>query len=145
MKFGEWLVGFQRKYNQYLDQLGAFGEATAADGYATATGMDGNSDVTVTREPVENGGFRIIASGEDVTFLEFGTGVYTEVKRPSVQANFDISAGSWSAEHDGPFSRTGRWFYKRTEYIGTTPIAAMQDACTTMEQMSSTVARSVFG
>lgn len=147
MKLGEWIVRFGHKYDQYLDELGEMGESTASSLFGAAPGDDGNTDVTVRREydGTENmRSFRIVASGHDAAFLEFGTGVETVVTRPTVEADFDISPGSWSAERDGPFSRNGYWYYKEQKYAGTPPIGAMQEACNTMEQWSSTIARRVF-
>lgn len=148
MKFGEWVVQFGHKYQQYLDELGEMGEETASSIFGSAPGDDGNTDVTVHREydsTDDAWSFRIVASGHDATFMEFGTGVETVVTRPTVQSDFDIAPGSWSAEHDGQFSRTGFWYYKNQKYAGTPPVGAMQEACNTMEQWSSTIARRVFG
>lgn len=144
MKLIEWGAQFGRKFQEYLNELGELGETTASSIFGQATGMDGNSDVTVSREPIDNTGFRIVADGEDAAFMEFGTGVYTSVTRPTVQADYDISGGSWSAEHNGPFSMTGHWYYNRQEYIGTTPYGAMQEACAQMEIEAPSIAGRVF-
>lgn len=148
MKLGTWLVLFQHKFQQYLDELGEMGESTASTMFASAPGDDGNTDVTVTREydSVDDArGFRIVASGHDAAFMEFGTGVETMVTRPTVQADFDISPGSWSTENDGPFSKQGYWIYNGVRMAGTPPIGAMQEACNAMEQWSSTIAGRIFG
>lgn len=143
MKLSEWQKQFTAKWEEYLTKLCETGESTASTLFNSATGADGNGGVTVSSERNETG-FRIIASGEDAAFIEFGTGVYVNVQRPTIQASFDISSGSWSAEHKGPFSQKGHWYYDGTDYIGTTPLAPMQLACNEMEQRSSEIARSVF-
>ena len=147
MRFGDWVAQFGTKYNQYLDRLGEAGEETARDMFATAPGDDGNTDVTVTREPTEDGAFRIVASGADAAFLEFGTGVDTTVMRPTVQSDFPIEVGSWSADHEGPFYKSGYeyWYYNRVKYAGTPPTGAMQEACNAMEMQSTSIAQEVFG
>lgn len=148
MKLGTWLVLFQHKFQQYLDELGEMGESTASTMFASAPGDDGNTDVTVTREydsMDDARGFRIVASGHDAAFMEFGTGVETIVTRPTVQADFDISPGSWSTENDGPFSKQGYWIYNGVRMAGTPPTGAMQEACNAMEQWSSTIAGRIFG
>lgn len=144
MKFSEWIALFGTRYNQYLDELGELGEGTAREIFSTAPGDDGNTDVTVTREPVEAGSFRIVASGEDAMFMEFGTGVETLVTRPTVQSDVLIEPGSWSAEHDGMFAERGYWYYNKVKYTGTPPLGGMQEACNAMEQWSDTIARRVF-
>lgn len=155
MKLGTWLVLFQHKFQQYLDELGEMGESTASTMFASAPGDDGNTDVTVTREydSMDNArGFRIVASGHDAAFLEFGTGVMTTVTRPTVQADFDISDGSWSREvlasnePGGEYARFGDyWHWNGQHWTGTPPIGAMQEACNAMEQWSSTIAGRIFG
>lgn len=147
MRFGDWVAQFGAKYQQYLDELGETGETTARDMFSTAPGDDGNTDVTVSRMPAEDGSFRIVASGEDATFLEFGTGVDTIVTRPTVQSDFPIEVGSWSDANEGQFSKTGYeyWYYNKVKYAGTPPTGAMQEACNAMEMWSNTIARRVFG
>lgn len=148
MKMGEWVSLFTRRFDQYLDELGETGELTARELFATDPSGTGNDDVTVTREydgTENNRGFRIVASGHDVAFLEFGTGIMTYVERQTVQAEFEISPGSWSEEENGPFSRDGHWFYNGVYMAGTPPTGAMQEACNAMELRSSTIARRVFG
>lgn len=148
MKLGEWIIQFGHKYNQYLDELGEMGESTARSLFASIPAEYGNTDVTVSREynGMENAtSFRIVASGEDAAFMEFGTGVETIVTRPTIQADFEIAPGSWSTEVDGPFSKQGYWYYNGQKLTGTPPAGAMQEACNAMEQWSSTIARRVFG
>jgi len=149
VKLGEWIVQFGHKYNQYLDELGEMGESTASMLFAEAPPEYGNTDVTVRREydGTDNAsGFRIVASGHDAAFMEFGTGVMTTVTRPTVQAEFDISDGSWSREVNGEYARFGDyWHWNGERWTGTPPVGAMQEACNAMEQWSSTIARRVFG
>ena len=136
---------FSGKYDDYLNELGEMGESTASMIFGTAPGDDGNTDVSVVREYDGAGNFRIVASGHDAAFLEFGTGVETIVTRPTVQADFTIAPGSWSEENDGPFSKNGYWYYNGQLFAGTPPLGAMQEACNAMEQWSATIAGRVFG
>lgn len=60
-------------------------------------GFDGA--VTVYAEKT-NDGYAVIAEGEEVCFLEFGAGVYTDNGHPfASEAPFIIKAGSWSETH----------------------------------------------
>lgn len=144
MKLGEWIAQFNTKYRRYLDELCEAGEETATTAYADADQV-GNIDATVTSEPTENG-FKIVASGADVNFLEFGAGVLAGASRPTVQAGFDISPGSWSASESGTgeFARYGSWHYKKQKFFGLAPAAGMQEACNRMEQESPSIAKRVF-
>lgn len=146
MRFKEWLSGFSDKYNQYLDQLMEAGRETASRTYIMADSI-GNVEVQVEGERTDNGSFVLRASGHDVNFLEFGAGVLTDVQRPTVQASFDISPGSWSASEDGTgeFAKYGSWHYNKVKYFGFVPAPGMQEACNTMEQQSADILRRVFG
>ena len=147
MKLAEWRRQFSDKYKQYIDELGEMGEDTARTLFSEAPPEYGNTDVDVRREYEGGVDFKIIASGHDATFLEFGTGVETVATRDTVQSDFPIEVGSWSRENDGEFSKTGYkyWHYNNVKISGTPPVGGMQEACAAMEQWSSTIARRVFG
>lgn len=146
MKLEDWREQFTRKYAQYLEELSEVGVETASTTYIMAESA-GNVDVRVSSEQTDANGFLIRASGEDVNFLEFGAGVLTEVQRPTVQADFDISPGSWSSSEDGTgeFERYGSWHHNKVKYFGLAPAGGMQEACNAMEQQSPNIARRVFG
>lgn len=107
--------------------------------------IDGNDDVQVTVEPIENG-YKIVASGEDVFFLEFGTGVAagngydTSVIDPPV----DISPGSWSKTHKKQFSEKGYWYYNGRKYEMTTPRMGMYHTAKEIETRVKKIAQEVF-
>lgn len=146
MKMGTWLSLFQRRFQDYLDELMEVGIETASTTYIMADSI-GNVEVSVDGEKTDGAGFIIRASGNDVTFLEFGAGVLTDVQRPTVQASFDISPGSWSASEDGTgeFVRYGSWHFNKVKYFGLVPAAGMQEACNAMEQQSPIIAGRTFG
>jgi len=150
MRFAEWREKFPIKYQSYLEQLAQLGENVAQTTFNLADPEDGNDGVEVTTE-MEDAGFRIIASGHDAAFIEFGTGVETTVIRPTVQADFDISDGSWSrealasGEQGGEYAKFGDyWHWNGKHYTGTAPLMPMQYACQEMEHMSNDIARRVF-
>ena len=147
MKLSEWRNQFSIKYAQYVLDLCEMGEETARTLFAEAPPEYGNTDVDVHSEFDGTTGFRIIASGEDAMFLEFGTGVSTVVTRPTVQSDVPIEVGSYSKANNGEFARTGYkyWHYGGVKISGTPPMGAMQQACTDMEMWSETIARRVFG
>ena len=154
MRFADWVAQFGTKYQQYLDELGEMGENTAREMFAAAPGDDGNTDVTVSRMPGDTGNFTILATGHDAMFMEFGTGVSTEIKRPTVQSDIDISDGSWSKEAlatgdppgGGEYAKyNDYWHWNGEHWTGTPALGGMQEACNAMEQQSPTIARRVFG
>ena len=145
MKFGEWARDFRFNYRNYLEQLAEQGEWTAQVGFAENGYIGDNPDVEVTTEMrLQDGGFTIRATGEAVSFIEFGTGVLAGAIRNGIQAPYEIRPGSWSEEHGRVFSRFGFWYYKGTRLDSTAPANAMQNACSTMEQQSGDIARRVF-
>lgn len=145
MKFSEWRRGFAEKYRQYIDELSTLGVETAQSVYSSATGSPGNSDVTVDREFDGGVNFKIIASGHDAAFLEFGTGVATSVSPNfNVQAAFPIEAWSWSDAAGHHARDNGGWYYNGEFLEGTPPYPGMQEACITMQFQSPDIARRVF-
>ena len=145
MKLGEWRNQFSDRYKAYIDELSQFGVETAQGIFDTAPPEYGNGGVSVNREFDGTVNFVIRASGHDASFLEFGTGVSTVVTRPTVQASFDISDGSWSREVNGEYARFGNyWHWNNQRFSGTPPLGAMQETCNTLEQWSSTIAGRVF-
>lgn len=88
----------------------------------------GNEDYTVTAEHTEHG-FKIIATGEDVGFLEFGAGVLTEPNNEFVsEVPFPVYEGSWSETHSGIFAKNKFWFYAGSPYTGRPATRGMQRA-----------------
>ena len=146
MTLAAWAAMFEAKFAQYLDELGDMGEQTASSIFAMAPAEYGNSDVAVSRSQ-DGCGFQITASGHDAVFLEFGTGVDVAITRPTVQPGVPIGTGTWSREVEGEFYKTGYrfWHYGGVKMSGTPPLGAMQEACSAIEQWSSTIARRVFG
>ena len=65
---------------QLLDELANIGVREASVRFITAM-YDGVNDSEVTLETIENG-YRIVAEGNAVAFIEFGTGVYHNPTEP---------------------------------------------------------------
>lgn len=147
MTLGEWRERFVRQYRQYINELTQRGVDTAQSIFDSADPDYSDSGyVSVTREEIDAATRIIIrASGEAAPFIEFGAGVLTDVMRPTVRASYDIAPGSWSEQGTGEFKKYGSWHHAGQKYFGLPPLAPMQEACNTMEQESSSIARSVFG
>ena len=134
------------KLKEVLRRLAWIGAETAnasyADGYE-----EGNGGVQVNINELPSG-YQIVASGDDVYFLEFGTGVMagagydTSVIAPPV----DISSGSWSrSEHGtGEFANYGSWHHDGAKYTLTIPRKGMYFAAKEIERRVSEVVDEVF-
>jgi len=70
----------EEKTKQLCERLAILGAHEASVRFTTAI-YDGNNDVTVEVSPIENG-WAIIANGNAVCFIEFGSGVYHNPTEP---------------------------------------------------------------
>lgn len=91
-------------------------------------------------------GWAIIAEGENVVFLEFGTGVYTtDYSHPDAKGLPPIEAGEWSkSEGSGVFARHGHWHYRKKYYEGTTATHGFYFAKQEMKEQAVLIAKEVF-
>ena len=141
----EYLQTFSKKLDELMRRLAEIAMQTAQMSYSIG-GIDGNNDVTVTIEPIENG-YVVRADGKDVYFLEFGTGLAagdgydTSVIEPPV----DISPASWSSTYGtGEFARYGAWHHDGVKYTMTVPTMGMYHAVKEVEAQIQRVANEVF-
>ena len=95
---------------------------------------NGNDDFNVYTRPIEDG-YAIVADGEDIGFLEFGAGVFTEEDDFASEVDFDVYPGSWSESHEHSenpnaryFAKNGFWWYRGIRYTGLVPKRGMQEA-----------------
>lgn len=93
---------------------------------------NGNTDylLEIREEP---NGFALVASGEDVAFLEFGAGFGTKRDVFADEMPFDVSPGSWSESHEHPegaryFARDFYWYYNKEPVNSIDPTRGMQEA-----------------
>ena len=98
----------------------------------------------VWSEPTENG-YKVCADGEDILFIEFGTGLkagqdahlYDEV--PGV-----VGEGTWSATHAKMYSTWGFWVFAGEIYYYTEPHPAFYYAYQAMVEALPQIAQEVF-
>lgn len=102
---------------------------------------DDNTDATITVEPMD-GGYKLVMSGSDVYFIEFGTGSDVE---PHYQVSVPVFPGSWSMEHEQQYASRGWWWYGGDIYIGTPAYMPMYYAGKKMREEMSRVIEEVFG
>ena len=98
----------------------------------------------VWSEPTENG-YKICAEGEDVLFIEFGTGDRAGVLTPWYdQVPSEVRPGSWSESHAQMYSRYGFWVFAGQIYHYTEPHPAFYYAYQAMVEALPQIAQEVF-
>lgn len=103
--------------------------------------QDGNAVERVDVIKIDNG-YKLVMEGEDVYFIEFGTG-------DGVSAHYDVSVpvayGSWSAEHSQMLWKNGFWYYDKVRYTGTPAYMPMYYAERKMREEAPRIVKEVFG
>lgn len=142
------LKKYQREISPKLDEvcrrLAELGAQEARMRFAR--GDHGNGGVTVTVEKIDNG-YKIVASGHDVYFIEFGTGVnagvgYGDSGVPATSV--PVYPGSWSEQHAQEFSRYGYWWWQGEKLQGTEAEMPMYYAGKAIRENEIRIAREVF-
>lgn len=102
--------------------------------------------ITVTTKSTRNG-WKVLADGEQVCFLEFGAGATTASNHPFAdEVPFRVYAGSWSESPHGQqqYSEKGYWYYGGERYTHITPKAGMYIAYKRILQEVERIATEVF-
>ena len=128
--------------HDYLTDMWQVGYDQVKQDYDSAVTLEGdkaNEGTTVTAAPKwHEDGFDLIASGTDILFLEFGTGVNQSFTHPW-GAQFGYTPASYSEQHHGfliePKLRHfhGQWPHDRTLHWGQNPARGMYNASKAME------------
>lgn len=136
---------FKDKEAKFLLRLAEIGVSVASTGFAMAD-YDGVNDVVVSMEKTETG-YRIIASGETVGFIEFGTGVrYPEWDGEDVEYTPPPHGSYGKGQGKNPWG----WWFRGNEgavaqhTYGNMPAEAMLTARNQMIERVTTIAREVF-
>lgn len=101
---------FLVKEQEFIRRLAEIGVRVAKDGFATAD-YDGVNDVVVSMVKTSNG-YSVIASGETVGFIEFGTGI----RYPEWVDNNSVSGRPYIPKPHGTYGKKqglndhGWWF-----------------------------------
>jgi hypothetical protein len=135
---------FDSKVMTVCEKLAQIGEVRARLDFADASRTyDGTNDVSVRVEPTGTG-YRVVASGNAVLFIEFGSGtIGYGHPEPGI-----YGPGTWS---DGPSGKKhwqdpGGWYYAHgKKSIGNPPAAAMYHAEQEVRQRIQEVVSEVFG
>lgn len=108
-------------------------------------GFYGNDDVHVHVEPFDKG-WKVVMSGRDIYFVEFGTGIYAgEYPGDASNVSVGIMPGDYSETHAKQYSEKGYWFYDNQFYRGTPAEMPMYYAGKAIRENKDRVIREVFG
>lgn len=136
---------FEAKEAEFVRRLAEVGVSVASVGFSVAD-YDGVNDVVVSMEKTDSG-YRVVASGETVGFIEFGTGVkYPEWSASDVEYT-PPPHGSYGKGHgNSPWG----WWFKQGEgasarhTFGNPPAEAMLTARNQMIEQVTRIAREVW-
>lgn len=138
----------QKKLDVMCRKLAQLGADRVIMEYSGAF-YDGDNDVMVSVEQTETG-FKIVASGKAVAFIEFGAGAVYGNTYPLSDAGATYAVpGSWSTDPvlgKGHWDDPNGWFYahgKRS--IGNPPTAGMYYAGQEIRESIERIAKEVFG
>lgn len=138
--------GLNTKIHILIERLGNIGVNTANLKYSTAA-YDGDKDVEVTAEWIGNTTLRVIASGETVLFIEFGSGL-GGYGHPQAK-EFGYGPGTYSdneavgGKHH--WADPKGWYYEHGKKShGNPPSRAMYDAGKEMRMRIIQTAQEVF-
>ena len=104
---------------------------------------NGNVDATI-EDPIKiDNGYKIVMSGEDVYFVEFGTGNFAYSHGNAVSV--PVYPGSYSEKHAQQFSKYGFWWYGGEQFEGTPAYRPLLYAGMAIRQAMPRIVREVFG
>ena len=98
----------EAKKNKFLEELANIGVREASFRFTTAI-YDGVNDSSVTLEPITDG-YRILAEGKAVAFIEFGSGVYHNPGEPYPNPRPDGIVGI--GEYGHGYGKRPAWGFK---------------------------------
>lgn len=103
----------RKKYDEVCRRLAEIG---AKEAQAHLNLSHGNTDATIMPVQKIDNGYKIVMSGADVYFVEYGTG-----DQVSSHFNPDVSVawGSWSVGHAQKLYNNGFWWYGGEKLTGT--------------------------
>lgn len=141
----EYQTWVKQKTTQLTERLATIGAMEATVRFSRAY-YDGEKDAAVSVEPIPNG-WKIVASGKDVCFLEFGSGVYYNGSEPYPERPSGVDKIGEYGQGKGKQDTWG--FYADGGGLvlthGTPAAMPMLHASRVMEQEITRIAREVFG
>lgn len=133
---------WNRKTDEVIRRLAEIGATKASLGFSRAV-YTGTNDVSISVEPIENG-YAIIASGEAVLFIEFGSGVTYGYGHPE-----PMGYGPGTYPGKGHWDDPNGWRLPRSKggahTYGNPPSATMYQTGKDLQQEVLRIAQEVFG
>lgn len=129
----------RKKYDEICRRLAEIGAQEAQTHLQLS---HGNTDATVMPIQKIDNGYKIVMSGEDVYFVEFGTGNQVI---PHFDTDVPVAWGSWSAEHEQKLWNVGFWWYGGEKLEGTPASMPMYYAEKAIRANISRVVKEVLG
>lgn len=136
----------EKKKKVFMERLATVGGLTARQGFSAAI-YDGDSNVEVYVEETDTG-YRIVATGQAVAFIEFGAGVYYNPGEPYPLPRPEGIVGI--GEYGNGFGKRRAWGYKdNTGQLvvthGNSAQMPMYNATQEMVKRIVDIAKEVFG
>ena len=128
------------KMEEVCRRLAEIGKQEAISVVNTIKLSEGNAVDRIDTVKTDNG-YKIVMEGEDVYFIEFGTGDGTS---PHFDTSVPVAWGTWSAEHKQILWTHGFWYYNHIKFTGTTAYMPMYYAEKAMRENLSRVVSEVF-
>lgn len=129
----------ERKANELCNRLAQYG-LTLADASFSGAAYDGTKDVSVSVEPTENG-YRIVASGGTVLFIEFGAGVTYGYGHPEP---LEFGPGTYPSDKGHWDDPNGWWIPGGQHTYGNPPSMTMYNTTKDLEREIERIAKEVF-
>lgn len=105
----------------------------------------GNDDVNISVEKMENG-YKVVMSGQDIYFVEFGTGMYAgEYAGDASNVSVGIMPADYSDTHAQQYSKKGYWFHDNVFYRGTPAEMPMYWAGKRIREIMPKVIKEIYG
>ncbi len=132
-----------RKIDELMEELAKIGlrEATIRFQLGAFNGNEMPNRLEI--EKIENG-FKIVAEGHDVYFIEFGTGDAAGEHPDEDKSSVPVYPGSWSERHAQEYSTTGEWIYRGYTYHETPAEMPIYHSAREIERNVRKIAREVF-
>lgn len=154
-KLDEYERWVNRKTDELSERLASLGAVSASIGFSQAI-YTGEKDYEITVEHRGKGQYAVIANGETVLFVEFGTGVTMGYGHPEAADN-GYGPGTWPDKHYGYNSKgeyVANWENDRGWYLpkeaggghtyGNPPNMPMYFAVRNLEDELKSIVQEVF-
>ena len=104
---------------------------------------NGNTDATILQPVKIDNGYKLVMQGEDVYFVEFGTG---DAANPNGYAvSVPVYPGSYSESHGEKYATYGFWWYGGEKLTETPAYMPMYYAGKRMREELPKIVKEVFG